>query len=175
VTPSRNLELKSRYPDLARAARVAEELGASHVWTKRQTDTYFNAPRGRLKLRESEGRVAELIAYERPDTPDQRESVYHLVPIPDAHALKSALAASLGVRVVVDKRRTLYMWHNVRIHLDEVDNLGSFIEFEALLARPEDEADSPGRLAHLTDVLGIRGEDRVAQSYSDLILAANSR
>ena len=167
--PYRNLELKARRADLDLAARAVAKLGARLEWTKRQTDTYFQVPHGRLKLREADGQAAELIAYERPDHPAFRESAYHLVPVPDGHALKAALAAALGVRVVVAKRRTLYLWHNVRVHLDEVDGLGTFIEFEAVLRTPEDEAASPGRLAHLAEVLGIRDEDRISRSYSDLL------
>ncbi len=114
-------------------------------------------------------RRAALIAYERPDHPAFRESAYHLVPVPDPDLLKAALTAALGVRVVVAKQRTLYLLHNVRIHLDTVDNLGTFIEFEAVLRTPEDEAASPGRLAQLAEVLGIRDEDRISRSYSDLL------
>jgi len=35
----------------------------------------------------------------------------------------------------VSKRREIYLWHNVRIHLDAVTGLGSFVEFEAVLGR----------------------------------------
>ena len=165
----RNLELKSRCPNLAAAERAAQTLGATFQWTKSQTDTYFHVRRGRLKLREADGQTAELIAYERPDHPEFRESAYHLVPVPDAHRLKAALTTSLGVRVVVAKQRTLYLWHNVRIHLDAVDDVGTFLEFEAVLSTPDDDIQSPARLARLTEVLGVRDEDRVSRSYSDLL------
>ena len=54
--------------------------------------------------------------------------------MPDAGALKTALVAALGIRGVVHKRREIYLWHNVRIHLDEVAGLGALVEFEAVLA-----------------------------------------
>ena len=169
--PARNLELKARCADHVAAERALATLpSATREWIKRQVDTYFHAPRGRLKLREADGQPAELIAYERPDNPDFRESAYHLVPVPDPAALQTALAAALGVRVVVDKRRTLYLWHNVRVHLDVVGGLGTFLEFEAVLRTPEDEAASPGRLAQLAELLGIRDADRISQSYSDILL-----
>ena len=38
------------------------------------------------------------------------------------------LAEALGVRSVVRKRREIYLYHNVRIHLDEVCDLGRFLE-----------------------------------------------
>ena len=167
--PARNLELKSRCADLAAAARAAEALGATWEWTKSQTDTYFHVPHGRLKLREQDGRPAELIGYERPDRPDARVSEYTVVPVPDGDLLTLALVRTLGVRVVVAKRRTLYLWHNVRIHLDDVERLGTFVEFEAVLTSPEDEAESPNRIARLAEALNLRAGDHIAGSYSDLL------
>jgi predicted adenylyl cyclase CyaB len=169
--PSRNLELKARYPNHASAETVLAKLGATREWSLRQVDTYFVVPRGRLKLREQEGRSeAQLIAYDRPNEIAVRASDYQLVPVPDPAALKSALTRTLGVRVVVAKRRTLWMWHNVRIHLDEVESLGTFLEFEAVLASPDEpDAASRERLDQLIELLQIRDEDRIAASYSDLL------
>ena len=167
---SRNLELKARCPDLARVARLATDLGAIQQWTKHQTDTYFRVPHGRLKLREfDDERGAELIGYERPDHAAARQSAYRVVPVSDPAALKATLAGALGVRVVVAKQRTLYTWHNVRIHLDVVETLGSFIEFEAVLESAADEAASPARLAQLAKTLCVADSDRVAASYADLL------
>ena len=44
----------------------------------------------------------------------------------------AALSETLGVDVVVEKRRHLLLWKTVRIHLDEVTGLGSFVELEAV-------------------------------------------
>ncbi|MGK3856667.1 class IV adenylate cyclase, partial [Enterococcus faecium] len=82
---------------------------------------------GRLKLREIDGQAAVLIWYDRPDHDAARLSKYHLVPVADPAALKAALTDALGVRGEVRKRREIYLWHNVRIHLDEVAGLGSFL------------------------------------------------
>lgn len=168
---SRNLELKSRCRDLAFATQIAAAI-AEFQWTKSQIDTYFRVPTGRLKLREQDDRPAELIGYDRSDHPDARMSEYTVVPIPDAALLKSTLTRALGLRVVVAKRRTLYMSHNVRIHLDDVANLGTFVEFEAVIQTAEDEAASPARVAQLASALNLRDEDRIAQSYSDLLLGS---
>jgi predicted adenylyl cyclase CyaB len=150
---------------------VLAQSRATREWSLRQVDTYFVVPRGRLKLREQEGRaVAELIAYDRPNEAAVRASDYQLVPIPDPASLKLALTRTLGVRVVVAKRRTLWLWHNVRVHLDEVDSLGTFLELEAVLSSPDEaEGVSRERLNQLTHSLRIREEDRIAVSYSDLL------
>jgi adenylate cyclase class 2 len=133
-----------------------------------QRDTYFEVPRGRLKLREESGAVAQLIAYERPHLARSKESRYRLVDVPDPDELREALTAALGVTVVVSKERRLFTFQGVRIHLDRVDGLGDFIEFEGVA----EDGDDPGRFAALLDELrasfGIGDRDLVPESYSDL-------
>jgi predicted adenylyl cyclase CyaB len=163
----RNIELKARCADPVAARNAAIAVGAEAVGMLEQTDTYFRASHGRLKLRETIGKPAELIWYARPNHADARGSDYQIVHVSDPHALKVALSAAIGVRGVVKKRRELLMWHNVRIHLDVVENLGTFLEFEAVLTDSADETSSLERLQTLTDALGIADTDRIATSYSD--------
>lgn len=172
TAPRRNIELKSRCADLVAARQAALRRGATSAGVLEQTDTYFHCANGRLKLRETSGWPAELIAYARPDRPDARASAYDLIPIEHSGPLKRGLARTLGVRVVVIKRRELLLWHNVRIHLDRVEGLGTFVEFEAVMSEGEDEATGHQRIATLADALQLRAEDCIATSYSDLIEAA---
>ena len=86
------------------------EIGASDEGWLHQTDTYFQVPQGRLKLRE-EGPVAQLIFYERANETVARESRYRLVPVSDPTGLKDALSDALGVLIVVEKSRRLLLWH----------------------------------------------------------------
>ncbi|MEA2734151.1 MAG: hypothetical protein QOE14_602 [Humisphaera sp.] len=166
---NRNIELKARCADLARAASAAAAIGATRAGELRQLDTYFRAAHGRLKLRETDGRAAELIAYDRANDFDYRNSDYSVIPISHPAELKAALTKTLGLRGEVRKKRELFLWHNVRIHLDEVAGLGTFIEFEAVISPADDERVSRERLARLSEALRIRDEDRIAVSYSDLL------
>src|SRR3954469_8092567 len=156
--PRRNVELKARDPDPARSLARARALGAEDHGDLRQRDTYFAAPRGRLKLREQDPGGAELIAYERPDAAQARESRYRIAPVPDPDALRDALAASLGVTVVVDKRRRLLLWEGVRIHLDRVDGLGDFVELEGVAPAASDLSAEGARVARLRAELEIADE-----------------
>ena len=170
--PRRNLELKVRVPDLAGVREACGKV-ATPAAVMEQIDTYFHAAHGRLKLRESTGGLdaneATLIAYSRPDRGDVRASDYHLTPVPDAAGVKAALAAALGVRGVVRKRREVFMFHNVRIHLDEVEGLGTFVELEAVVSPDAGEEVSLGRLDALCDLLGLARSDGIAGSYADLL------
>ncbi len=168
--PRRNLELKARHADLPAARTAALSLGARPAGIELQTDTYFHVPHGRLKLRVIDGQSAVLIWYERPDRATARLSAYHLVPVPDPTALTAALGGALRVRGEVKKRREILLWHNVRIHLDEVAGLGTFVEFEAVLGVEEEERTAAGRLEELCGALGIMHADQVAPAYADLLL-----
>ena len=83
--------------------------------------------------------------------------------------LSSCLTAALGLRGEVQKRREVHLWHNVRIHLDQVAGLGHFVELEAVLNTEDDEAASPARLEQLCQALGISPGDSLAGSYADLL------
>ena len=125
-------------------------------------------PRGRLKLREEPGR-ATLIAYERPDLAGNKESRYRLVEVPEPAELRAALESTLGITVVVSKSRRLFIHEGVRIHLDRVEGLGDFIEFEGVVADGEDPARFETLLNSLRDSFAIRDEDLLRESYSDLL------
>jgi predicted adenylyl cyclase CyaB len=137
----------------------------------RQRDTYFQTARGRLKLREQEGATPHLIAYERPDRTDSRESRYRIIEVEQADVLKDALADALGVKVVVAKERRLFLWNGVRIHLDQVDGLGSFIEFEAIASTDSDLSQEEAQVKALRQAFGASDDDLIGASYSDLALA----
>ena len=180
--PQRNLEIKARDPDPARSLERALALGAEDRGEITQRDTYFGRTAGRLKLREQAPGEAELIEYRRPDEAGARASDYRLVPVSDPDGLREALDAALGTLVVVEKRRRLLLWEGVRIHLDEVEGLGSFLELEATdaeLDRSGPGQPGPSRTApkidHLRAELDIPDEQLIAGSYSDLLLDSRER
>ncbi|CAG0953562.1 partial adenylate cyclase, class 2, partial [Anaerolineae bacterium] len=121
-----NLELKCRSASCAELQECARRLGAVVQATLAQTDTYFHVPHGRLKLREIDGSHAELIQYDRPDVAGDRWSRYTRVTVGDPAGLVRALRDALGIRCIVKKVRTLYLYRTARIHVDEVAGLGSF-------------------------------------------------
>lgn len=164
-----NIEVKARLKDLERARRVAAELATRRLEPEHQIDTYFHCRQGRLKLRQIDGLRAELIWYDRPDRPGPKGSLYHLVPVANPETLKAALAAALGVRTVVEKRREIFLWHKVRIHLDEVAGLGGFVEFEAVLGPDVDESAGRSQVEELMSRFGIETADLLCGSYGELL------
>jgi predicted adenylyl cyclase CyaB len=155
VVPRRNLELKARDPDPPATLRAALSLGATDEGVLEQRDTYFPVAHGRLKLREQTPGAAHLIQYARADAPRERESAYRIVAVTNPEELAVLLTAALGIDVVVTKRRRLLLWERVRIHLDEVEQLGAFVELEAVLDEGEELADAQPRIDRLRAALGI--------------------
>jgi predicted adenylyl cyclase CyaB len=166
----RNIELKARLADLDAARTLAEAVATKRLGVQHQIDTYFHCRHGRLKLRQIDGLRAELICYARADQEGPKPSDYQLAPIAHPETLKAALTAALGVRAVVEKRREIFLHHNVRIHLDDVLHLGRFLEFEAVLKSPSDEAAGRALLDGLMRQFAISPADLLPGSYGEMVM-----
>ncbi len=173
MLPRRNVELKARDPEPTTSLAAALAYGAEDHGVLHQIDTYFAVNSGRLKLREEQD-GATLIAYRRADTATARTSSYHLVRDEDPAELKLALDAALGTVVVVVKRRRVLLWRDVRIHFDEVDGLGSWVELEAVVSSSSDLTAERALVAELRSVLGITDDRVVAEGYAAMLLRAEA-
>ncbi len=184
---NRNIEIKAVCDDLDRVRAAAQKLSARLAGIEEQCDTYFRTAPGRLKLRrrllnlEGDGAGAgagdehfELIWYQRPDTTTAKGSDYYLIHVIDGAELRRLLADELGILAEVHKRRTVYLWRNVRIHLDEVERLGSFVELEAIVDESCDETSARAKIDHLCKALEILPDQLIDVSYSDLLLSAHN-
>ena len=189
--PHVNVEIKARCADPARARATLLKLRARLVGPDHQTDTYFRVPNGRLKLRE--GQIENnLIFYARPDQDGPKRSDVILYGTRPGSDLKALLTAALGTLVVVEKRREIYFvevsdvavpgdpeaatrardHENVKVHLDTVTGLGSFVEIEAIdLDGSLGPALLEAQCRRLMARLGVAEADLVPASYSDLLLA----
>ncbi|MFK7847317.1 MAG: class IV adenylate cyclase [Rhodothermales bacterium] len=164
------IEFKARCADHAPARDILEQKGARYVGEDHQVDTYFNVPAGRLKLRE--GSIErKLIFYQRADQAGPKLSDVMLFPVEkiSSKALRLLLTKALGIKVVVDKRRHIYFIDNIKIHLDHVKGLGSFLEVEAIDTeglRSVEELDE--QCNALKILFGVSDNDLISHSYSDM-------
>jgi len=166
-----NIEFKARCNDQDIIRQILKSRNADFRGEDHQIDTYFNVPYGRLKLRE--GNIENfLIHYERENQEGPKSSFVTLFRTEPESTLKEILTKSLGILAVVDKRREIYFIDNVKIHLDTVQGLGSFVEVEAI-----DKTGSIGKekLQQQCDeylqAFNILPEDLASVSYSDMIIA----
>jgi predicted adenylyl cyclase CyaB len=164
-----NIEIKARLRgDLQHVRERAARLASEPAAVIRQQDTFFWTPQGRLKLRVPSPGRAELIYYERANEPRPRRSVYSVVAVSDAPALKRVLEESLGVRGVVRKTRELFIAGDTRIHIDDVESLGRFVELEVALTGADEEA-ARARCRELMRALDVEDADLVDGAYVDLL------
>jgi adenylate cyclase class 2 len=166
-----NVEIKAKCSDAGFIRNYLLSNGAEFKGIDEQTDTYFNVPNGRLKLRE--GNIENnLIYYERTNQAGPKNSHFNLVKAVDAKGLKEILTKSVGVKVVVKKQREIYYIQNVKFHLDEVPGLGAFVEIEAgnILA-DLDQAQLKEQCDCYLDAFGIKEDELVDVSYSDMLSA----
>ncbi|MFH1016609.1 MAG: class IV adenylate cyclase [Pseudomonadota bacterium] len=164
-----NVEIKCVYPDLEKGKACAERLGACLDGVQHQIDTYFATRSGRLKIREIDGKRAELIPYLRADIAGPKISDYQVIQIQDVGAVKALLGEILGIEVVVEKQRSIYLIDNVRIHLDEVRNLGSFLEIEAVYGRAEEEENARSKVNRLLSEFGVEADALISGSYREML------
>ena len=178
--PCSNVEIKARVHDMAALRARASAIAGNDGTVLLQDDTFFDAPKGRLKLRmiqrpgDAPGTApppAELIYYERPDTAGPKTSRYSIARTDRPAELRATLALALGERVRVEKERVLYLIGQTRVHCDTVAGLGTFMELEVVM-RDGQSAEEGEAIAHdLMGKLGIAESDLVTGAYADQLQA----
>ncbi len=163
-----NIEIKAKINDPALTLSLVMAI-AEEKQIFRQKDTFFPTIRGRLKLRELSSDRGELIYYERPDKLGPKKSRYHISKTDDPKGIHMTLAAALGTDGVVSKVRHLFTIGQTRIHLDDVDGLGHFVELEVVLIHGQKVADGVRIAEDLMKRLGIRKRDLIKKAYVDLL------
>ncbi|MCE5272609.1 class IV adenylate cyclase [bacterium] len=164
------VEIKARCPSgHAELRRRLEAFAVACAGEFEQSDTFYNVPHGRLKLRRSPAGNL-LIAYRRADQAGPKNCLVELHPCADPDSLDRALSAALEVRLVVRKKRTLFRQDNVRIHLDRVEGLGEFVEIEVLGVRGRDSVEALEAVCSVwLERLGIQRDCLIERAYADLL------
>lgn len=165
-----NIEIKARLQNLELVRAILSDHEAHFKGLDHQIDTYYISNQGRLKLREGNIESA-LIFYERQNQAGPKQSDIILYKSDQLNTLKSILNKALPTLVIVDKKREIYYIDNVKFHIDVVEELGRFVEIEAI-----DEHGNIGKeklleqCQHFMDLFQIQQTDLLDLSYSDLLL-----
>ena len=164
-----NIEVKARVRDFAQIRLRAERLSDTPVEVIPQEDTFFVTPRGRLKLRLLTEEQGQLIYYTRPDQEGPKRSDYQLYGTSDPEGLKRVLELAYKVRGVVRKTRYVYLVGQTRVHLDDVQGLGHFMELEVVLEDGQSDAEGQRIAEELMASLGVEKSDLLEGAYMDLL------
>jgi predicted adenylyl cyclase CyaB len=84
--------------------------------------------------------------------------------------LEVCLRDSIGYKGIVDKTRHLFLHKQTRVHLDDVKDLGYFLEFEVVL-KPEDSIEFGQEIAEeMMEIFGVRKDRLLEGAYLDQLL-----
>ncbi len=167
-----NVEIKARIPSVDALLPLAQALSDDkHLQRIHQDDSFFAVPHGRLKLRVFGDGSGELIHYLRADAAGPKLSDYVLVPVAEPDSLRDALTRACGLIGRVRKHRILVLVGSTRIHLDQVEGLGDFLELEVMLQAGQTEAEGTAIAHDLMARLGVAPEQLVQGAYLDLLRA----
>jgi predicted adenylyl cyclase CyaB len=164
-----NIEIKARARDFDDIRRRAESLSSAPMETIPQEDIFFHTPRGRLKLRVLSEDRAQLIYYTRPDQEGPKRSDYHIFHTSDPANLQRVLELAYGIRGVIRKTRYLYLVGQTRVHLDDVEGLGQFMELEIVMREGQSDQEGQTIAQDLMASLGVERSDLLEGAYMDLL------
>jgi len=165
----RNIEIKAHIPNIEAVARRAAAIADQGPVELEQDDTFFRCESGRLKLRAFSRESGELIFYRRPDQQGPKESFYILSPTSEPESLRRVLSLAYGQSGRVRKHRILFIVGRTRLHLDDVQDLGLFLELEVVLNDGEPVEAGIHETYDLMAKLGIEPSQLVEGAYVDLL------
>lgn len=165
-----NLELKVKLPSFEKTENLLKKIDAEQTAVLNQKDVYYKVPDGLLKLRIENGNQS-LIKYMRNEGSGDRFSDYDVLYFSSGDGEKF-LASLFDVEAVVEKKRILYMYDNTRVHLDSVENLGTFLELETLVINGKEDAVE--RFNKIIELLNLDTGAQIKRSYRDLIIEKES-
>jgi len=164
-----NLEIKIKTGSHKVYIETLKSIGAEYYGILNQKDVYFKVPSGLLKLRIENDKYT-LIKYNR-DEKGKRWSSYELLKLERMHPggkdPEKYMTDIFKTETIVKKKRTLYLYNNTRIHLDEVKGLGKFLELETLTV--SGKKDAAKRFKEMLSLLKINPENQIHASYKNLI------
>lgn len=171
----KNFEFKAKIDEIEKYENKLLTLNPDFQGLDHQIDTYFNAQYGRLKLRE--GNIENsLINYDRENVSGSKESEIILYKHEPNIALKNILIRQLGVKIVVNKKRKIYFIDNVKFHFDIVENLGTFMEVEAIDSKEEfTKEELKEQCVKYFNFFELTQNNIIDKSYSDLIMELNKK
>ncbi|MFH0814578.1 MAG: class IV adenylate cyclase [Candidatus Falkowbacteria bacterium] len=166
----KNIELKVAVKNFNEIKKLLKKNSAKPIGVLRQIDTYYTCQKGRLKIREINNKEFEILFYQRSDKKRSKISDYEMFRLKPCqlNTMKRIFGRAYGVKVVVKKKRELWIYKNTRIHLDRVNKLGNFLELETVvknISLEQAQKEHQGAIG----LLNFGKYKRINGSYSDLL------
>lgn len=173
------VEVKAHAEDFSDVEVKLNEIGAERTGLEHQKDVYFNAPDRdfaetdeALRIREipEESGKRIILTYKGAKMDEVSKTRKEIeVDVSDTENM-AAILENLGfwAAATVEKKRAIYRFKEAIISLDEVFNVGKFVEIEMEAREGEDFSQARDEIFHLFKKLGIEdGFER--RSYLELL------
>ena len=171
------VEIKARI-DLASITPKLDELGVEFLDIVEIKDTYFDRDstlflnKTTLRIREEDGRPT-YVTYKSPSSVPYTRFEINTPVLEDEPIFEKLESVGMKPIGVVEKKRTEFICGDcVTICLDEVKDLGDFMELE-IIESNFDHGKIEGNyhlLLSILSVLGVGTDQQVSKSYIDLLL-----
>jgi adenylate cyclase, class 2 len=178
----KEIEVKAKVENLNLIMEKLIDLGCDISEAKTQDDqiyvnftTPFNdfAPgKNFLRIRKSGGKVMFTLKQPQLNELDCIEKEVEISSAEEMHDALLLMGYHLAVKVNKLRRKTNY--NDCEICLDEVADLGTYIEIEKITSDEEDAEEVQKELFKFLETLGVSREDRVVNGYDTLIYLKNS-
>ncbi|MFZ2411059.1 MAG: class IV adenylate cyclase [Candidatus Methanoperedens sp.] len=171
------IEVKARVDDPRRMERAIIALGATPIGIEDQADTYYNSKYNDFEKTDEALRIRIqdencFLTYKGPkmDKVSKTRKEFQ-VEINDANNMGNILS-SLGFSPVatVTKRRKNFRLGDFFISLDEVRNLGNFIEIEISVKDSKNYEEKVESIFKFIGKLGISRKSTIRSSYLEMVL-----
>lgn len=163
----KNYEIKCSLSDYKTLRKKILDSGRYVYSKENQRDIYYKVRKGRLKLRVINNQTGNLIYYNRNEKSGKRISNYVIFRTSEFKELSQLLKILYSVKIEVLKTREIFVRKNIRIHLDKIKQLGSFLEIEIT---GNNLNSSELQMSKLISQLGLNENQFIKNSYSDLLI-----
>ena len=170
---ARNVEIKAFIENKDILLKKVNNISTKWPELLIQKDTFFNFPFGKLKLREINKTQFEIILYFRNSLFWPKKSKYYRFKINNLCRTKKILGFFLWIKWIVKKQRKLFYTNQTRIHIDNVESLGDFIELEVEMKDNESIQSGVDIANNLIDYFWIKSKSLIEKSYLDILLSKN--
>jgi adenylate cyclase class 2 len=168
---SHEIEAKIKVPTLAGFNSTLEELGADFMHKIAQKDTYLTDAAGqlresgcalRIRRQTIDNETSALITFKGPRADGKfKNRAEYETSVGDGEVVE-LIFESLGYhkRIVVEKVRTIWKLDGCEVCLDELSQLGSFVEVEG----PDENT-----IISVLEKLNLHNELHITQSYASML------
>ena len=182
------VELKIRVPDLASTEAMLLKMGAEPLNAEVQTDVYFDHPCKSFEESDEAIRIRSRVIESGHEAADEHPAVELTYKGPKVDSITKTRAEysvglddvmkmtqilkSAGFKEVASivKRRKFLRIDDTTVSLDDVKEVGSYVEFEVMATGEAEMDEARTRMLSLVSKLGFSPEESVRESYLELYL-----